>query len=94
MHNPSQLAIQNWRMRLPAVVNLEQDLKILGQRQTGLAQCILAATDPQEPEQDSQGACFGELLLNFEMRHDGDPERDIPIGQNARQPRPFFMNLE
>jgi hypothetical protein len=64
----------------PAVVHLEEDLKILEQRQSGLAQCILAA-NVQDPAQDSQGACFGELLLNFEMRHDGEPERDIPIGQ-------------
>ncbi len=64
----------------PAAVNLEQDLKILEQRQSGLAQCILAS-DVQGPEQDSQGACFGQLLLNFEMRHDGEPERDIPIGR-------------
>ena len=64
----------------PSAVNLEQDLKILEQRQSGLAQCILAA-NVQEPVQDSQGACFGELLMNFEMRHDGEPERDIPIGR-------------
>ena len=64
----------------PAAVHLEQDLKILEQRQSGLAQCILAI-DVHRPAQDSQGACFGELLLNFEMRHDGEPERDIPIGR-------------
>src|SRR5216683_1924018 len=64
----------------PASVHLDQDLKILETRQTGLAQCILAI-DPQAPEQDSQGACFGELLLNFEVRHDGEPERNIPIGR-------------
>jgi hypothetical protein len=64
----------------PAAVNFDQDLKILEQRQSGLAQCIFAA-DAQGPAQDSQGACFGELLLNFEMRHDGEPERDIPIGR-------------
>jgi hypothetical protein len=64
----------------PAAVNLDQDLKLLEQRQSGLAQCILAA-DVQSPAQDSQGACLGELLLNFEARHDGEPERDIPIGR-------------
>jgi hypothetical protein len=65
---------------VPAAVHLEQDLKLLEQRQSGLAQCILAL-DVQGPARDSQGACFGELLLNFEMRHDGEPERDIPIGR-------------
>jgi hypothetical protein len=64
----------------PAPVNLEHDLKILEQRQSVLAQCILA-TDVQGPAQDSEGACVGQLLLNFEMRHDGEPERDIPIGR-------------
>lgn len=64
----------------PAAVHFEQDLKILEQRQSGLAQCILAV-GAQVPAQDSQGACSGELLLNFEMRHDGEPERDIPIGR-------------
>jgi hypothetical protein len=64
----------------PAAVHLEQDLKILGERQSGLAQCILAANE-QGPAQDSPGACFGQLLLKFEMRHNGDPERDIPIGR-------------
>ena len=64
----------------PASVHLEQDLKILEKRQTRLAQCILTV-DAREPAQDSPGACFGELLLNFEMRHDGETERDIPIGR-------------
>jgi hypothetical protein len=64
----------------PAAVNLEQDLKLLEKRQSQLVRCILAI-DAQGPAQDSQGACFGELLLNFEMRHDGEPERDIPIGR-------------
>src|SRR5580700_2515227 len=43
----------------PAVVHLEQDLKTLDQRLTGLAQCILS-TDAQGQTQDSQGACLGE----------------------------------
>jgi hypothetical protein len=64
----------------PAAVHLERDLKFIEQRQSQLAQCILLI-DSTVPAQDSQGACFGELLLNFEMRHDGEPERDIPIGR-------------
>lgn len=63
-----------------SAVDFETDLKILGQRQTELAQCILA-NDGQVPEQDPAGACLGELLVKFEMRHDGEPERDIPIGR-------------
>jgi hypothetical protein len=72
----------------PTTVHLEEDLKILEQRQSGLAQCVLAANE-RVAEQNPQGACLGELLLNFEMRHDGEPERDIPIGQLAGS-RAFF----
>ena len=72
-----------------AAVHPEQDLKILVQEQSGLAQCILASNQ-QVPGQDSQGACFGELLLNFEMRHDGEPERDIPIGRLPGSPAFFY----
>ena len=64
----------------PAAIHLQQDLKIIEKRQSELAQCILTI-DVQAPGQDSRGACFGQLLLNFEMRHDGEPERDIPIGR-------------
>jgi hypothetical protein len=64
----------------PATVNLEQDLKILEQSQSVLSQCIVAI-NAQEQTQDLQGACLGELLLTFEARHDGEPERDIPIGR-------------
>lgn len=60
-------------------VDLDRDLKVLKHRQSELAQCILAG-DPDSGEQ-SQPACAGELLVNFEMRHDGEPERDIPIGR-------------
>src|SRR5580704_6176725 len=73
---------------LPTTIHLEEDLKILEQRQSGLAQCVPAINE-QLAEQDSRGACLGELLLNFEMRHDGEPERDIPIGQLAGS-RAFF----
>jgi len=65
---------------VPAAVNLDLDLKLLEQRQAGLAQCILT-DDVQTPAQETRGACLGELLLNFEARHDGEPERDIPIGR-------------
>ncbi len=61
-----------------AAVHPEQDLIFLEERQSELAQCILAA-DSQGQGQDSGAACIGALLLNFEMRHDGEPEKDIPI---------------
>jgi hypothetical protein len=73
----------------PAAVHLEQDLKILEQRQSGLTECI-RAIDAQGPAQDLPGACSGELLLNFEMRHDGEPERNIPIGRMSGSSAFFY----
>jgi Fungal chitosanase of glycosyl hydrolase group 75 len=63
-----------------ASVDLEQDLKLLEQKQMELTRCILGIYLERQA-QDSPGPCFGEMLLNFEMRHDGEPERDIPIGR-------------
>lgn len=64
----------------PASVRLDSDLQFLVQRQSSLAQCILANSDGT-PNPGVPGYCVHELLLDFEMRHDGDPERDIPIGR-------------
>src|ERR1019366_5819990 len=38
-------------------------------------------TEAQNPAKDLKGFSSGSVLLNFEMRHDGEPERDIPIGR-------------
>ncbi len=65
---------------VPPAVHLDQDSKILQLQLSQLDQCILKAGD-QNPAQDSKGFCSGYLLVNFEMRHDGEPERDIPIGR-------------
>jgi hypothetical protein len=65
---------------VPGAVHLDQDSKILQLEQSQLNQCILKAGE-QDPAQDSKGSCSDSLLLNFEMRHDGEPERDIPIGR-------------
>lgn len=70
-------------------VDMERDLNVLSERQSALAQCILSI-DVHVPALDSQGACSGELLLNFEMRHDGEPERDVPIGRFAGTSAFFF----
>ncbi len=72
-----------------AAVDLDQDLKLLEQRQSALAQCVLTV-DVQDPDQDSPGACEGQLLMNFEMRHDGESERDIPIGRLSGSPAFFY----
>jgi Fungal chitosanase of glycosyl hydrolase group 75 len=63
-------------------VDFGRDLNILAQKQSDLARCTLAI-EVRVPAQDSSGACSGELLLNFEMRHDGEAEKDIPIGRLA-----------
>ncbi len=77
---PDWVAILESPDTIPPVVHLDQDLKILEQRRSELAQCILSA-QVQGSVQDPQGACFGQLLTNFEMRHYGEPEVDIPIGR-------------
>jgi hypothetical protein len=60
--------------------DLDRDLSVLQQKQAQLAQCVLAG-DSENGEPLAQPACLGALLLNFEMKHDGDPERDVPIGR-------------
>jgi hypothetical protein len=64
----------------PVTIDLDQDLKLLEQKQTELAGCVLG-TYAKKLAQDAAEPCFGELVLNFEMRHDGEPEQDIPIGR-------------
>jgi hypothetical protein len=64
----------------PISVDLEHDLKLLEQKQMELTRCVLGAS-VQGLSQDSHESCFGELLMNFEVRHDGEPEQDIPIGR-------------
>ncbi|HEV2523290.1 MAG TPA: glycoside hydrolase family 75 protein [Candidatus Acidoferrales bacterium] len=58
----------------------ESDLMVLEQSQRELARCILANW-VQGPAEDSEKECSEALLMNFEMRHDGEPERDIPIAR-------------
>ncbi len=73
----------------PNAVDLERDLSVLAERQSALAQCILA-TDVPNAARDFQGGCSGQLLLNFEMRHDGEPEKNVPIGRLAGTSAFFF----
>jgi len=65
---------------VPPAVHFDQDSKILQLQLSQLAQCILR-DEEQDPSQYLKGFCSGSLLVNFEMRHDGEPERDIPIGR-------------
>lgn len=76
---------------VPVAVNLDQDLKFLGERQSELAKCIPSSDAAAAPRQDSQGACLGEMPLNFEMRHrNGEIDRDIPIGRLAGNSAFFY----
>ncbi len=70
-------------------VGLEQDLELLEQKQTDLSACLLEKY-AQELAQHSPEPCFGELAMNFEMRHDGEPEQDIPIGRLPGSPAFFY----
>ena len=64
MHNPTQLAISGAADAAPPAVNLEQDLKFLEQRQSGLAQCILAA-DVQVPAEGFAGSMLRRTAFEF-----------------------------
>jgi Fungal chitosanase of glycosyl hydrolase group 75 len=70
---------ENQPPAMPAL-HSDQDLVLLQQMRSALAQCILSAEAQVSPE-NAQGACSEMLLVNFEMRHDGESERDIPIGR-------------
>lgn len=76
----SEIASDPANSATPATVNFDRDLKLLRQRQTELAQCI-ATSDPMAGQPDWPPLCAAELLMNFEMRHDGEIERDVPIGR-------------
>jgi hypothetical protein len=62
------------------VTDLGRGLKLIEETQSELTRCILG-TYAQAMAQDSPGFCPGDLLMTFEFRHDGEPERDIPIGR-------------
>jgi hypothetical protein len=66
--------------RALAALHVDQDLVLLRQKQSALAQCILSA-EVQGSSEKARGNCSEMLLMNFEMRHDGEAERDIPIGR-------------
>jgi hypothetical protein len=70
---------KNEPAQMPSL-HVEQDMVFLQQKRTELEQCILPAEAQGSPEK-GQGDCSETLLMNFEMRHNGDVERDIPIGR-------------
>jgi glycosyl hydrolase group 75 (putative chitosanase) len=62
----------------PRPVDLQQDLKILEQKQTELSRCTIANSG-LSAGQDPSAGCSSDQLLNFQMSRDGELEREIPI---------------
>ena len=71
------------------VIHIDQDLALLREKISDLGQCIRFAEAQGSPDR-AQGDCSEALLLNFEMRHDGEAERDIPIGHLPGNPAFFY----
>jgi len=59
-------------------VDLQQDLKILEQKETDLNKCALGNNGLRAGQDPSRG-CSNEQLLSFQMNHEGEEEREIPI---------------
>jgi hypothetical protein len=59
-------------------VDLQKHLRILEQRRMELNQCALG-NNGLSAGQDPSTGCSSEPLLNFQMSHDGEPEREVPI---------------
>jgi hypothetical protein len=62
----------------PLPVDLQRDLAILQQKETDLNQCTLGSNRLSAARGPSTG-CSNEQLLSFQMSHDGEEEREIPI---------------
>jgi hypothetical protein len=62
----------------PPPIDLRQDLAILEQKETDLNQCTLVRNRSSAEREPSTG-CSNEQLLSFQMNHEGEEEREIPI---------------
>jgi Fungal chitosanase of glycosyl hydrolase group 75 len=62
----------------PFPSDLRQDLMVLQQREEVMNRCADAGNAPGSGHVAAAG-CSGERILNFQMSHDGEPEREIPI---------------
>jgi hypothetical protein len=78
-HNDLSGSPENEPSPVPPL-HVDKDLALLQQQRSDLSQCIVSAEAQGSPEK-AQGDCSETLLLNFEMRHNGEAERDIPIGR-------------
>jgi hypothetical protein len=61
-----------------SVGDLQTDLSVLGQREAEFSRCT-TSNNPPSALQDPANGCSIEQLLNFQMNHDGEPQREIPI---------------
>jgi hypothetical protein len=59
-------------------VDLQQDLTILREKEAALNRCALGRNGLDAP-QVPPAECANEQLLSFQMNHEGDEEREIPI---------------
>ena len=62
----------------PFPSDLRQDLMLLQQREAALNRCATESNRPEDGQIPGVG-CSGEQLLNFQMNHEGELEREIPI---------------
>jgi hypothetical protein len=58
--------------------NLQQDLRILDQKEAEFNHCVASNNRPAAVTNPPSG-CSSEQLFNFQMNHRGDLERDIPF---------------
>ena len=66
----------------PPPIDLRQDLSILEQKVTDLNQCTLGRNRLSAEREPATG-CSNEQLLSFQMNHEGEEEREIPIWHMA-----------
>ena len=59
--------------------DLQQDLQILNQRESEFNRCAASNDSPRATPDALPDGCSSEQLINFQMNHDGEPEREIPI---------------
>jgi hypothetical protein len=70
-------------------IELQQDLKILERREMDLSKCAVV-NNGLSAAQDSSRSCTSEQLLNFQVSHDGEPVREVPIWRMAGHTAFFY----
>ena len=73
----------------PSAGDLQRDLRILDQKETEFNRCA-ASNDSPGVVTSPANVCSSEQLLNFQMNHDGEPEREIPIWHLPGSPAFFY----